>query len=118
MTEKELKKLNRYQLLELIIMQTEELEKVKTQLADAEEKLQQRSIQLSEAGNIANAALQLSGIFEAAQAAADLYLENVKSQFGHVQNSTDDGTSAGFAGDDIPDGCSADSPQSCNTDAE
>jgi len=85
LTDKELKKLNRYQLLELIIMQSEELERVKAQLAEAQQQLQQRSIQLEKAGNIAQAALQLSGIFEAAQKAADLYLENVKQQCGQTE---------------------------------
>lgn len=37
-----------------------------------------RRIELDEAGSIAEAALRLSGIFEAAQDAADRYLENVK----------------------------------------
>lgn len=86
MTEKELRKLNRYQLLELIIMQTEELEKVKAQLVQAEQKLEQRNLQVKEAGNIAQAALQLSGIFEAAQKAADLYLENIKLQYEQTIN--------------------------------
>lgn len=39
-----------------------------------------RRIELNEAGSIAEAALKLSGIFEAAQDAADRYLENVKLQ--------------------------------------
>lgn len=86
MTEKELRKLNRYQLLELIIMQTEELEKVKAELAQAELKLEQRNIQIQEAGNIAQAALQLSGIFEAAQAAADIYLKNIKLQYEQAEH--------------------------------
>lgn len=80
MTEKELKKLNRYQLLELIIIQTEELEKVKTQLAETQQKLEERILQIEQAGSIANAALQLGGVFEAAQAAADMYLENIKEK--------------------------------------
>lgn len=37
-----------------------------------------RRIELNEAGSIAEAALKLSGIFEAAQDAADRYLENVR----------------------------------------
>lgn len=85
MTDKELKKLNRYQLLELIIMQSEELEQVKAQLAEARRQLEQRNIQIEQAGSIAQAALQLSGIFEAAQSAADIYLQNVKQQYGQTQ---------------------------------
>ena len=85
LTDKELKKLNRYQLLELIIMQSEELEQVKAQLAEARRQLEQRNIQIEQAGSIAQAALQLSGIFEAAQSAADIYLQNVKQQYGRTQ---------------------------------
>ena len=78
MTEKELKKLNRYQLLEIIIMQTEELEKVKAELEQTKEMLEKHNIELSRAGDIAQAALKISGVFEAAQSAADIYLESVK----------------------------------------
>ena len=78
MTEKELKKLNRYQLLEIIIMQTEELNKLKNQLEETQALLEQQQMKVSQAGNIAVASLTLSGIFETAQSAADLYLEKVK----------------------------------------
>lgn len=44
------------------------------------ERLNSRKIELREAGSIAMAALQLNGIFEAAQKAADQYLENVTKQ--------------------------------------
>lgn len=83
MTEKELKKLNRYQLLELIILQTEQINELEKQLAGAKERLESQQIQTSQAGSIAEAALQLSGIFKAAQNAADTYLENVKR---HTEN--------------------------------
>ena len=78
MTEKELKKLNRYQLLEIIIMQTEELQKLTSQLEETKALLEKQQINVASAGNIAQASLQLSGVFEAAQTAADRYLEAVK----------------------------------------
>lgn len=78
MTEKELKKLNRYQLLELIILQTEQITELEKQLSHTKEQLDAQQIQSSQAGSIADAAMQLSGIFKAAQKAADTYLENVK----------------------------------------
>lgn len=83
MTEKELKKLNRYQLLELIILQTEQIADLEKQLSHTRDLLEHQQIQVSQAGSIAEAALQLSGIFEAAQSAADHYLANVKI---HTQN--------------------------------
>lgn len=77
MTEKELKKLNRYQLLELIILQTEQITDLEKQLEDTRQLLNNQQIQVSQVGSIAEAALQLSGIFEAAQTAADTYLANI-----------------------------------------
>lgn len=78
MTEKELKKLNRYQLLEMIILQTEQIADLEKQLENARRLLESQQIQVAQAGSIAEAALQLSGIFETAQSAADTYLANVK----------------------------------------
>ena len=80
MTEKELKQLNRYQLLELIILQTEQMDSLRHELQMAEKALEEKHMRLSNAGSIAEASLQISGIFEAAQAAADIYLEQVKAQ--------------------------------------
>ena len=83
MTEKELKKLNRFQLLEMIILQTEQIADLEKQLQKTRRLLENQQIQVAQAGSIAEAALQLSGIFEAAQSAADVYLANVKI---HTEN--------------------------------
>lgn len=79
-TEKDLKKLNRYQLLEMLIMQTERADELQRKLEEAQAKLESRDIQMQNIGSIAEASLQLSGIFEAAQSAADLYLNSVKER--------------------------------------
>lgn len=78
MTENELKKLSRADLLEMLIEQSEKVEKLSALLADAEEKLRQREIIMNEAGSIAEASLQLNGIFEAAQTASQQYLESIR----------------------------------------
>lgn len=80
MTEKELKKMNRYQLLELLIMQTERADQLQKRLEEVENELHAQNVRLSESGTIADAALQLSGIFEAAQKAADIYVKEVKER--------------------------------------
>lgn len=85
MTDKELRKLTRTELLELLLVQSRELDKVNRELESLQQKYEKREIALSQAGNIAEAALQLNGIFEAAQAAADLYLENVMSPVSDTQ---------------------------------
>lgn len=78
MTGKELKKLSRAELLELLLQQSREMERLQRKLDRAEKQLQSRQIMLEEAGNIAEAALRINEVFEAAQQAADQYLENVK----------------------------------------
>lgn len=78
MTEKDLKKLNRKQVLELLLKQTERADKLQRQLEEAESKLNDRALIESEAGSIAEASLKLNGVFEAAEAAASQYLENIK----------------------------------------
>jgi len=78
MTEKDLRKLNRKQLLELLLKQTGRAENLQQQLNEAEEKLKDKALIETEAGSIAEASLKLNGVFEAAEAAASQYLENVK----------------------------------------
>jgi len=79
MTEKELKKLSRKQLLELLLLQTERADALQRQLEEAQEQLSRRAVALAEAGTIANASLQLSGVFQAAQSAAEGYLESIRA---------------------------------------
>ena len=78
MTDKELKRLSRGELLEMLIAQASENEKLKQELEDAQAALQDRSIAIDNAGSIAEASLQLSGVFEAAQNAAEQYLANIQ----------------------------------------
>lgn len=78
MTDRELKKLSRAELLELLLQQSKEIERLQAQLQRAREILSSREIHIRTAGSIAEAALELNGVFEAAQRAADQYLENVR----------------------------------------
>lgn len=80
MTNKELKKLTRAELLEMLIAQSKEVASLKEQLNRAEEQLKDRQILIDNAGSIAEASLQLNGVFEAAQNAAAQYLENMQRQ--------------------------------------
>lgn len=78
MTDKELRKLNRSQLLELLLAQSREMDRLRQELAETQAALRSREIKLEQCGSIAEASLALSHIFAEAQRAADLYLENVK----------------------------------------
>jgi chromosome segregation ATPase len=128
MTEKEFRKLNRREVLQLLLTQVQEEKELRLQLDKTEKKLQEmedgyerlkarlnskdakihklagrldkkdvqikalkselerhrtdRRIRLREAGSIAEAALKLNGVFEAAQAAANQYLENIERMYG------------------------------------
>lgn len=110
MTDKELHKLGRKDLLQLMLESAKEVEKLKNRLKETEEQLagmensyerlrkrldekdsqihnlkenlesqkKRRDIELEEAGSIAEAALRLNGVFEAAQKAAEQYVYNVR----------------------------------------
>lgn len=79
MTEKELRKLSRADLLQMLIDQTEELNALRERCAVAEAALEQKDIAIDEAGSIADAAFKLNGVFDAAQNAAQQYLDNIKN---------------------------------------
>lgn len=78
MTNKELRRLSRAELLELLLEANRENERLRSRLQKAKELLAARTIEIENAGSIAEAALVLNGVFQAAQQAADQYLENVR----------------------------------------
>ncbi|MBP3940213.1 MAG: hypothetical protein J6D00_01795 [Christensenellaceae bacterium] len=78
MMEKDLKRLNRAELLELLLVQTKEVERLSAALAEAEKKLAERELKIEKAGTLAEASLLVNGVFEACEAAAAQYLENIK----------------------------------------
>lgn len=84
MTQKELKKLSRTQLLEMLLLQTEKVEQLEKELEDTKSLLADRKLQLERVGSIAEAALDLNGVFQAAQDAADQYLENAIASYQDV----------------------------------
>ena len=77
MTDKELRRLSRSVLLEMLISQMQENEKLKQSLEEANAALSNRRIVIEQAGTMAEAALRLNGVFEAADEAARQYLENI-----------------------------------------
>ena len=78
MTEKELKRLSRADLLEMLITQSKKIRQLEDKMEQAENKLHSRQIAIDEAGSIAEASLALNGVFDAAQAAGQQYLENIQ----------------------------------------
>ncbi len=77
MTDKELRKLSRQELVELLYEFEKENQSLRQELETARKELEKREIHLRKAGSIAEAALSLNEVFEKAQAAADDYLRNL-----------------------------------------
>ena len=84
MTEKELKKLNRYQLLELLLMQTERADELQKRVDELVQIVRTKKFQNADLGSIATEGIQVSGVFEAAQQAADYYLEAARQQAANI----------------------------------
>jgi len=85
LTQKDLRKLNRYQLLELLVTQTERADRLEARLEATEQQLITQYKQITSMGSIAEASLQLGGVFEAAQAAADLYLQAAQERAKEIE---------------------------------
>ena len=85
MTERELRRLSRTDLLELLLAQRKENEQLRCLLDQTQAQLADRTITISNAGSLAEASLQLSGIFEAAQDSCQYYLDNIR-QLSERQN--------------------------------
>ena len=79
MIEKDLKKLRRAELLEIMLDQSYEIDQLRKRVKELEAQLEDRRIKIENAGSIAEASLQLTKVFEEAQKAADLYLENIRN---------------------------------------
>ena len=79
MADRELRHMRRTELVEIIFALKQSEDQLKAENADLTAKLEQRQIHLDSAGSIAQAALELNHVFEAAQAAADDYLASVRS---------------------------------------
>lgn len=78
MPDKNLKKLNRAELLELLISQMKENEALRAENDQLRREAESRMLDLESAGSIAEAALKVNGVFQAAETAAAQYLDNIK----------------------------------------
>lgn len=88
MTAKELKRLRRSDLLEMLLELSKENQGLRKQLAEAEKKLEDRTILIEQSGSLAEAALRLNRIFEDAQAACQQYEQNVRQRCAQMEEQT------------------------------
>ena len=78
MTDKQLKKLNRSELLELMLEQSREIDRLQEELEETRAALTERNLKIDSCGSIAEAAAEVNYLFQSAQKAADMYLLNVQ----------------------------------------
>lgn len=83
MTDKEFRRLGKTEMLEIIHSQELEIQELRGQIQSLQSQLDERSILISESGSIAEASLKINQVFQAAQAAADQYLANIKANALH-----------------------------------
>lgn len=91
MTPKELRRLRRSDLMEMLLELSKENLQLRQELEEANQKLQDRTILIEECGSLAEAALRLNGIFEAAQAACAQYEENLRLRCQEPEEPTETG---------------------------
>lgn len=77
MISKELKKLSRRELVDIIYQLKKNEQEKQEQIASLEGALQDKRIRISVAGSIADAAVDITNVFSVAQTTADLYLHEI-----------------------------------------
>ena len=79
MVSKELKRLSRRELVDIIYQMKKNEQHLQKEIAALQEALEDKRLHLSAAGSIAEAACSITGVLSAAQAAADIYLQEIAS---------------------------------------
>jgi len=80
MPDRELRRMSRTELVEIIFALKQSEDQLKAENAALTAQLQDRQLHIEKAGSIAQAALELNKVFEAAQAAADDYAASVRAR--------------------------------------
>lgn len=78
MNEKELRKISRKELLELLLEQANRIVDLEKELADANAKLEDKMIMLNEAGNLAEASLKITDLFQKTMETCKIYSDNIE----------------------------------------
>ena len=79
MTDKEFKRLSRHQLIDIIYQFQLQVDTLTEQNQALEQELADKRLRLSNAGNIADAALEMNDCFRSVQKAAEQYLNEIKA---------------------------------------
>ena len=77
--DKELKKLNRRELVDVIYQMKKNEESMQEKIDSLQKELEDKRMKISNAGSIADASLDISQVFKSAQDAADIYLSEIEN---------------------------------------
>ncbi|MBR3126377.1 MAG: hypothetical protein IKF42_13275, partial [Mogibacterium sp.] len=77
-TEPDLSRLRKHELLEIMLAQSKEIDKLRDRVAELEASLANREFEFSRIGSIAEASLAVTNIFKEAEKAAVIYIENIR----------------------------------------
>lgn len=77
MISKELKRLNRRELVDIIYQLKKNEQEMQEEIAALKKELQDKRIRMSNAGSIADAAMSITDVFATAQKTADVYLREI-----------------------------------------
>ena len=89
MTDKEFKQLSRPQLIEIIYQLQLQIEDLNAQNQSLEADLADKRLRIQNAGNLAEAALEINGCFRSAQNAAEQYLNEIKEMHAEIEAERD-----------------------------
>ena len=79
--EKDLTKLKKKEILEIMVRQGEEIDRLNARIAELEKELEENKIEKDKVGSIAEASLAVTKVFEEADKAAKIYLENIRRKY-------------------------------------
>jgi hypothetical protein len=88
MTDKAVQKLSKRELLEILVSQGKQIEKLQADLKLVKEQLDDKELSIDNAGSIAEASLMVNNIFTDAEAACQQYLDNIMSLEQRQQEAT------------------------------
>lgn len=90
MTDKELKRLGRAELIDIVYELQLRNEQSQEQIASLQARLDEKLLKIESCGSIAEAAIAVNRVVEAAQAAADQYLESIHAANADMDKKLDD----------------------------
>ena len=79
--ERDLTKMKKKDILKIMTLQGEEIDRLNARIAELEAELAANEIKKDKVGSIAQASLELTKIFEEADKAAKIYLENIRRKY-------------------------------------